>query len=792
MCSEGVVLCCVAGEGEAREGNGLARADVLVVIGGRADLDGQILTVEVFGRCTGACDHGSGRAVVDLYRRDACADDRDLLCGDVSGDACGLCGEGVVLRRVAGEGEAREGNGLARADVLVVERRFAGHDGHIVAADRVADDPCRCDARVGRSVINLVGDGHTRDGDLSGVDLKGHRRGSCLKSVALGDRDADRVGSNILRRGRGVGRVVRICGFELERHCTVGIGVVGQIPDGFAVVGLAVVVRVVDGRRFLFDGQLDRQLCRSIVAVALDVCFAQGVEGHADGVFARGEGAEIAVIQLDVAIRIARVVVGFGKLLRPVINCRDSVAVQIHPKARFCIAAHDVGHGAAAHLRVGVEHDALRVDDLHVAALVGHADIEEGLAVRLDGEGGIFRRKRRPVAGDGVGACKGSFGEQILDRLQSAARIARVHGDGLRRLKEQGEGVVACKGIKCARTDGKLHRGRGDVRHAEDRHMELAFDEFIGVAAAARMHRSAVHVDHKVCGLGIALGDLYREGVVLTVLCNGIAGDGVALAARQGDPIGHHDGDGDAHGVARDVRGGDDVRPVIRLNREGVERGGDGAAVDRHGEFVLVADGELDAAVVDAAVGNAGDDRCGRVGRGDVAAAAELFMRRGVPHTVVRMRDNGNVREDRIAAVGDLAVVVIPVAQSVCEAVDGPLAVDGDLAERDARIERDAGGKRGFVSLPDLGGRDRDGVALDGLDGQGAAGIGNELCKFTGVERQLGVGLYRDVAGKLHAAMDVHLPAGFHEDCAVDAIAAGAVQHSAIVYGDQAGDLAGL
>ena len=551
---------------------------------------------------------------------------------------------------------------------------------------------------------------------------------------------------------------------------------------------------MVDDRRFLFDDQLDRQLCRSIVAVVLDVSFSHGVKDHADGVFARGEGAEIAVIQLDVAIRIARVVVGFGKLLRPVINCRDSVAVQIHPKARFCIAAHDVGHGAAAHLRVGVEHDALRVDDLHVAALVGRTDIDECFLLRRDREASrtVLRFQRRPVAGDGVSACKGGLGEQILDRLQSAARIARVHGDGLRRLKEQGEGVVACKGIKCARTDGKLHRGRGDVCHAEHRDMQLTFDQVIGVAAAARMHRSAVHVDHKVCGLGIALGDLYREGVVLTVLCNGIAGDGVALAARQGDPIGHHDGDGDAHGVARDVRGGDDVRLVVRLDQEGVERGGDGAAVDRHGEFVLVADGELDAAVVDAAVGNAGDDRCGRVGRGDVAAAAELFVRIGDPAAVVLMRDNGNVREDRIAAVGDLAVVVIPVAQSVCEAVDGPLAVDGDLAERDARIERDAGGKRGFVSLPDLGGRDRDGVALDGLDGQGAAGIGNELCKFTGVERQLGVGLYRDVAGKLHAAMDVHLAAGFHEDCAVDAIAAGAVQHSAIVYGDQAGDLAGL
>ena len=643
LCGEGVVLCRVAGEGEAGEGNGLACADVLVVIGSRADLDGQAFAVEVLGQCTGARDRGSGRAVVDLRRRDSCADDRNFFCGDVGGDACGLCGEGVVLRRVAGEGEAGEGDGLACADILVVERRFAGHDGHIVAVDRSADDPIRCEHCIGRAVVDLAVDGHAGNGDFLRVDLKGHRRGGCQKSVALGDRDADRVGSDVLRRGRGVGRVVRVCGLEFKRHCAVGIGVVGQIPDGFAVVGLAVVVLVVDDRRFLFDAQLDRQLCRSIVAVALDICFAQGVEGHADGVFACGEGTEIAVVQLDIAIRVARVVVVVAQLLRPVIHRRNSVAVQIHHEARFRTAAHDVGHGAAAHLRVGVEHDALRADDLHVAALVGHADIEEDLAVRLDGEGGVLRRKRRPVAGDGVGACKGSFGEQIFDRLHAAARVARVHGDGLRRLKEQGEGVAAREGIECARADGKLRRGRGDVRHAEDRHMELAFDEFIGVAAAARMHRSAVHVDHKVCGLGIALGDLHREGVVLTVLCNGIAGDGVALAARQGDPIGHHDGDGNAYGVARDVRGGDDVRLVVRLDQEGVERGGDDAAVDHYGELVLVTDRELDAAVVDAAVSNAGDDRSGRVGRGDIAAAAELFMRRGVPHTVVRMRNDGDV-----------------------------------------------------------------------------------------------------------------------------------------------------
>ena len=128
-------------------------------------------------------------------------------------------------------------------------------------------------------------------------------------------------------------------------------------------------------------------------------------------------------------------------------------------------------------------------------------------------------------------------------------------------------------------------------------------------------------------------------------------------------------------------------------------------------------------------------------------------------------------------------MVIIPVAQPVCEAVDGALAVDGDLAERDARIERDVGLP---VDISDLSGRDRDGVAPDGLDGQGAAGLRGQLGKAAVAYLHRAAGLQRDRAGKARGTVGDRLAARPYEHRV--AVAAENRQCTAVVHGDHAGN----
>ncbi len=757
--------------------------------------DSKILTVEVCRKRAVACDLCGGRAVIDLSRLDGHVLDGDFPRGDVGGHAGGLLVEFVVCRVVAGDGEAGKGHGLSRTDVLVVERRLAGHDADLVAADQAVERACGGDLRVGRGVVDLACDGHAGDGEFLRVNLKGHRRGGRLEAVALGQRDADGVEADVLRRGGGVGGVVRVGGFVLIRCGAVGIGVVDRYSDGVSVVGLAVVGLMVDGRRLLADDQLERQLCRGLVAFAFDVFLAHGVKGDADVIFACGEGAEVAIVQRGSAGRVARVVAVLAELLRPVVNRCDAVAIQLHREGDILVTVHDEGRGFVDLLRVGIEDDALGVDNGHITALVGHADVDDGLLLRLDVEPGcaILHVERRPVAGDGIGTCKGSRGQKVFHRYNAAARVGGGHGDGLRFLEEQAEGDGVQEGVELVRADGNFRLGRGDVGHAGHRDMQLTFDRLIEVGGRVGLQGLAVHLDLEAVGLGVALGDRHGEAVALAVIRGREAVDGVARAGRLDDRVGLHDGDGNGRGVACDVRSSDDVGLIVLRDHiaEGTANiaGGDVDAVHRYDKFIVVVGEELRGVIVSRAVFNVENDRSGRIGRGDIAAAAELFVRGSDPAAVMLVRDNGNVREDRIAAVGDLAAVIIPVTQSVCEAVDGTPAVDSEMTEGDARIERGVGRS---VDITDFGGRDLDGVALARLNAQGAAGFGDELRKFTGIECQFGVGLHRDVAGKLHAVMDIHLAAGLHEGCAVDTAAAGAVQHCAVIYGDQAGSLAAV
>src|SRR5439155_25441393 len=119
--------------------------------GGRAALAG----VHAAARGTegGRRDRGRRRAVVGLVHAGGAADQRGR--GDVRGGGGAGRGELIVARGVAAQAQARGGNALASAGVLVGECRRAADQADVLAAHHAAEGAGRDRGRC-RAVVGLV------------------------------------------------------------------------------------------------------------------------------------------------------------------------------------------------------------------------------------------------------------------------------------------------------------------------------------------------------------------------------------------------------------------------------------------------------------------------------------------------------------------------------------------------------------------------------------------------------------------------------------------------------------
>ena len=238
--------------------------------------------------------------------------------------------------------------------------------------------------------------------------------------------------------------------------------------------------------------------------------------------------------------------------------------------------------------------------------------------------------------------------------------------------------------------------------------------------------------------------------------CGRRTGDGVACAHRQGDTVELHDGNGNACGVARNVRGDQRVAGIVRLQRIGAVAQRHGFTVNGQGKFVLVGHRKGFAAVIDACVGDPVKYRRLGVGCLHIAAAAELFVGTGVPLAgVLRVRNDADIRGDRHAAVDDYGGVDLLQSQTLVKAVD-EAAADGDIAESGVALQRGVGAL--------LDGCDLDGA---GANGEGASGLGRNLTSIHAVcklQRSAGLGDYAAFADE---AVDGQLTAAIYSDRAV-------------------------
>ena len=786
LCGELVVRRVLAVQLEAGEGDGFADTDVLILVGGSADLNGQLVAVADFGRFTRVRDLGSGRAVVDLGGFDGRADDGDFLHGDVGGDVLGLRGELVVCRVLAVQRKAGEGDDLTRADVLIGVSSGADLDGQLVTVADFGRSARACDLGFGRAVVDLGGfDGRTDDGDLGGGDLKEHFRNARLNRFGFSGGQTNGVGSDVLRCGFCVCRVVGIARLELPNPTAVGphIAVNLTAVDRLAVISAFGHRVEVEDRRILFHRQLYSSHGR---LVARFVGFSHRTIRRAEGVFARRERAEIAVFQRDRSV-VENHVLAFVDPCLVEVERRDRVAVQLHFKAHVVLFKHREADRLGDRLGIGVEYDALGVDDRDIAAPVGHTDVDEELLLRLDGEAclAVLHAEQRPVAGNGVDAFKHALGEEIFDLRDAAARIRCGHIDGHRVLEEQTESDSVQEGLEAALADDDFSLGRGDVRNALHGDGQIAAHVVNKAGVAALVAHAAVRLravyQHRVVGsLGVAVLDRYGELVVGAVPCGFGARKLIARAADQRDAVELHDAEGDGYGVARNVRSGEGVLLVVRLHAIGeIGVGGlfHGRAVELHGEAVGIGNGEFHRAVVGRAVGNTADDGSLGVGLLHIAAAAELFVAAGVPYAGVGVRDDLDIRGDADAPVNDIVEAEVQEGISFGEAVDELFPVDGQLSERTC-------GKGSEVNVRfDERVRYRRAVALNG---QRAAALGGQFGKGTVLKRHRAAGFQLDGAVKLRGAADNRRTARLYEHrVAADA---GNGQIAAVIYVDRAGN----
>ena len=599
--------------------------------------------------------------------------------GNIRRRAGGLRCQRVVRRRRAGQRKLRKGHRFAGADIPIAVMRLAGHNGEIIAIVVVRQRSRARDVSVGRPVVNF-GSLHSHIVDRDGLfqNFIVVLDGNGLVGIRFGDRNAQGVFAGICRHLCAVSGILRPRRFILDGVSTVGVGGVGRGLDRLPVVLFLEFRREeTHARRRFFHCQLQRGHRRCVTGL---VCFAHRVVRHAEGIFARRQRRKIAVFQRD------RSVFGHGVLCAvdrfgTVIQRRHGVAVQLHLKAHIVFVPHSKAYGTGDRLSIRINHHPIGIDDLHIAAVVGHPDIDRAFLVRLNSKACLatVERQRRPIAGDGGCVLKRGFRQQIFHPADPAARIARLDSDCLGLLKKQTKGDGVYKGFERVGTDSDLRFGRGGVRHTENGHNNIARHSGNGVAAGIGLHRSTVHIHHKTGGFGIALGNLHRKGVISAVTGERFAGDFVALTARQLYFIKAKDMDGHAGGIARRIRCRNGVLLIIRFKNITTESQPHRIAVHRHGELVRIGNGKSHRAVVGFTVFYAGNDRRVGVGRCHIAAAAKLFVGIGFPNASMGVVYDLNISGDTHTAVDDKAVVHILKRLTLCKAVDKMLTINRDF-----------------------------------------------------------------------------------------------------------------
>ena len=587
-----VVAGVVAGEREPGEGDGRRRIDVLAVECARHALgvERHIVLGHRFAQNGGSGDLGPlscGVTVVGLGRAQTA--DGDLPGGDACREARGL-GNGVVLRRVAGQRVAAgEVDGLARAGVLVLERR-----GHVarheldLALVRVQD---AAQGRVAqgrgcRPVVLLV-----VRGDVHGQGPGLNPELAAAGAVVLGVRVRDAHGHGVGARGGG----------------SLGAGAVHGPLD--ALVDPDQVGR---GDLVAVDGDVGRALGLAAVGVVagghvdLDLLLGGDAQGGRDGVVAvvcagdlEGHLGLLAVGRAALEL-VGELAVGVGRLA-----VEDAVLVLLDGN-RHLAAGDDeaLGHLAGVLLAAVAEIAEREVlgrgllDGRGLRGLLAleHVVLGGGRVLQSNGE---VHLGGRAVAG-GVHAVVLSAGHGVVGadgQGLAPDQAVEVHGGdvraglavvGLLRDGRAGDGQLPLR-------DGEVHRSGGGLvagRLREGRPHGIVASRGgngIRIVTVART-LNLVQVGHVIGAVGVAACNrLVRLVAVGPVVDRHLAGASRPSDVRRG---------GNAVGqlvvagrVAGKLQAADDDGLVV-ADRLAIKRGLHVAAVQRHGiarkDFCLV------------------------------------------------------------------------------------------------------------------------------------------------------------------------------------------------------------
>ena len=196
---ESVVTGVRAGEGVTRDGDVLARPDVLVREDpgpAGADESDRIAGEDADGATR---DRRTQQRVVNLIGSRG-AGDVQRQRGDIGGHS-GRLDQGVVSGVGAGEGVTGDRDGLSRADVLVGEDAGPTRPDERDSIARERADRAARDRRGEQRIVSLVGGRGARDAERQRGDIRGHARG-LDQGVVAGVRTRDRVA----RDGDGLDR----------------------------------------------------------------------------------------------------------------------------------------------------------------------------------------------------------------------------------------------------------------------------------------------------------------------------------------------------------------------------------------------------------------------------------------------------------------------------------------------------------------------------------------------------------------------------------------------------------
>ena len=676
------------------------------------------------------------------------------VCDRQFSDANVRCGIGrlrqqlVVIRVPARKREVRKGNNFSDTGIFVGIGGRATPDSHVIAVNQAVNRTDRHNRCIRFTVIDLRAF-HRRadDPNLSAADHKVLRELPCVIIVILRQGDAQSIAS---RAGRYDSRVGAVVSAEaLVFHQRAGRKVISEeAVERFAVisrVGADVLHLALTPCYSQSDGSHDRRLA------TVKLLAHRGVS-HTNGIHSRCDRIQERTAQRDCSACGHGIIRGIDQSAVKV-QRRNGVAVELYVKQKIVCGESGKADGLRQSLRVGIDHDALGVDHANVAACIGHTNVDIRLSVRLNGEFrlAVFKRQLRPIARNGVNIGKGCLRQKVLDHLQTAACIARGNSHGHRLLEEQAEGNTIQEGVEAVRLKLDLRFGRGNIRNALNGDNLIAVINMrhrVGQDIALlreRIERHTVRLHDEAFRHGVAVCNRYGKGVRRSVVDGLSALCRIALAGRQRDGIDLEHADITAYAVACDVRYHHGMEFVLR--RDHIDalavkiRISGGLAVHQNGVFVGFGHGKILIAPVNALVVQSVDDRQNIIDRLHIAAAAELFVRCGVPHANMGMSDDPDVPRAGVSPVNNFAVVHILKSPVICKAID--------------KMSR-----------------------------------GSNPFEGTVLQHQRAVIFHRHFIGERAVCIDLHRAAGFHQSRTVFSVVAKEVQHSAAVHGDLADDRA--